>query len=68
MPVTMVGLVYYADDPNKNIFRKVYPVDDDSELDNPEWTTARVDPNRRAVLVRVPRNSPRANAPMTGTP
>jgi len=32
MPVTKIGLVYYADDPNKRIFRCVKPEIDDSEL------------------------------------
>lgn len=35
MPVTMVGIVYYADDPEKKVFRIVYPEVDDSELDQP---------------------------------
>lgn len=35
MPVTMVGIVYYADDPDKKVFRLVFPEFDDSELDGP---------------------------------
>lgn len=35
MPVTMVGIVYYADDPEKRVFRIVYPEFDDKELDEP---------------------------------
>jgi hypothetical protein len=35
MPVTKIGLVYYADDPDKKIFRRVFPTLDDSELDGP---------------------------------
>jgi hypothetical protein len=35
MPVSQVGIVYYADDPEKKVFRIVYPQHDDSELDEP---------------------------------
>lgn len=33
MPVTKVGLVYYADDPDKKIFRVIFPIVDDSEIE-----------------------------------
>ncbi len=35
MPLTMLGIVYYADDPEKKVFRIVYPTVDDKELDEP---------------------------------
>lgn len=35
MPITMFGIVYYADDPEKKVFRVVYPTVDDKELDEP---------------------------------
>jgi hypothetical protein len=31
----MIGLVYYADDPHKRVFRRVYPEFSDTELDQP---------------------------------
>lgn len=59
MPVTMMGIVYYADDPDKKVFRLVTPTEDDSELDRPDpqygyWTVFGVDPNRTAVMDKVP--------------
>lgn len=59
MPVTQVGIVYYADDPDKKVFRIVTPTEDDSELDRPdpkfgEWTVFGVDPNRIAIMDKVP--------------
>ena len=39
MAITQVGLVYYEDDPEKKIFRKVYPEVDDVELNAPCFTT-----------------------------
>lgn len=68
MPVTQIGLVYYADDQHKNVFRKVLPVHDDSELDDPRWITENLDKTRTAVLIKVPADSAQAHAPMTGTP
>lgn len=35
MPVTQIGLVYYADDPHKRVFRRVYPEFSNAELDQP---------------------------------
>ena len=35
MAATMLGIVYYADDPEHRIFRVVYPELNDSELDQP---------------------------------
>lgn len=35
MPVTQWGIVYYADDPEKKVFRIVYPQFHDEELDKP---------------------------------
>ena len=32
---TLVGIVYYADDPDKKVFRIIYPEFDDRELDQP---------------------------------
>lgn len=54
MAVTKVGLVYYADDPEKKVFRRVYPVTDDAELDDKlsihEWKTVGTNPRRKAVF------------------
>lgn len=51
----LVGVVYYADDPEKKIFRKVFPVDGDPPdiLDDPCWITDGCDPARTAVLEKV---------------
>lgn len=65
MAVTMVGIVYYLDDPEKKVFRKVYPSLDDSELDDPQWVTLGIDPSRIAWLEKVPVGG---DPPMTGTP
>jgi hypothetical protein len=54
MPVTQVGLVYYTDDPTQSYFRIVYPSVDDSELNQPQWLTDGVDPNRTAAMNKVP--------------
>ena len=35
MPITQVGIVYYAKDPKKRVFRVVYPIVEDAELDRP---------------------------------
>lgn len=68
MAITQVGLVFYEDDPEKKIFRKVYPTVDDAELNAPAWTTEGVNQTRKAVLVKVPVGSPEALADMTGIP
>lgn len=68
MPITQIGLVYYADDAEKKVFRKIYPTGDDSELDDPQWTTVAVDKDRTAILVKVLKDSPEALQEMTGTP
>lgn len=65
MAVTQVGIVYYADDPDKKVFRVVTPTFYDNELDVPDpaqgsWTVFGVDPTRRAVLEKVPTGDPRA--------
>lgn len=82
MAVTLVGIVYYADDPERKVFRLVYPEVDDGELDSPphdgkrkpylqsdgsphSWTTLGVDPQRKAILEKVPIGDPRAV--LTGT-
>ena len=44
MAITKVGIVYYADDHNKAVFRIVFPEFDDSELDGPP-----TDGNRRVM-------------------
>lgn len=64
MPVTQVGIVYYADDPDQKVFRLVTPTRDDSELDAPdptygEWHIFGVDPARAAIMEKVPVDSPR---------
>lgn len=100
MPLTLVGIVYYTDDPPSDgqthhrkgeIFRVVVPEFDDSELDEPptdgerrryhvdadgetrrhhphevpegskphSWMTLGVDPNRKVVMEKVPRDDPR---------
>jgi hypothetical protein len=66
--VSQVGLVYYLDDPEQKVFRKVFPSDDDSELDDPQWVTLGCDPARRAVLIKVPSDSDAASGSMTGMP
>lgn len=35
MPTTQLGIVYYAKDPKKRVFRVVYPIIEDAELDRP---------------------------------
>lgn len=67
MPVTKVGIVYYQDTPDQ-VFRFVYPTSDDSELDNPQWTTEGCDPARVAVLEQVEPSDPRVAAGFTGVP
>ena len=67
MPATMIGVVYYDDDPDKKVFRKVYPTQDNSELDDPAHCTVGVDATRTAVLLKVPANDD-SKYPMTGTP
>lgn len=47
MPVTKVGIVYYADDPTRRVFRVVFPEHDDAELDQPPTDENR-DPYLRA--------------------
>ena len=66
MPVTLVGLVSYADD--GKVFRKVYPTVDDSELDDRRWVTEGCNPSRTAVMRKVRAWMPEATADMTGTP
>ena len=45
MAKTQVRIVYYADDPQKKVFRIVYPEFDDVELDQPP-----TDGNREVML------------------
>lgn len=66
MAATLIGLVYYADDVNKKVFRKVYPQHDNSELDDPRWTTKNINATRTAVLIKVVQGSS-DDRPMTGT-
>lgn len=68
MAVTQVGIVYYQDDPAQGVFRIVYPQLDDSELDDPRWTTEGCNPDRVAVLAKVTPDDPRVIAGFTGTP
>jgi len=65
-----VGLVYYADDTDQKVFRRVLlgPDDDPSELDKPFWLTHGTDPERQAVMKKVPEDSPEATAPFSGVP
>lgn len=65
----MIGLVYYADDPHKRVFRTVYPSLDepDSILDDPQWLTDGVDPLRGAVMDKVAVNNGRKRG-TPGTP
>lgn len=53
---TVIGLVWYADDPHKRVFRKVFlsPGDPESELDNPRWVKEGCDPARVAVIRKIP--------------
>ncbi len=64
----LIGNVYYADDPERLIFRRIWPTSDNSELDDPQWVTIGCDPSRQAVLIKVPADSPEATAPMIGLP
>ena len=53
-----MGLVYYADDPDKKVFRRVYPVyaqgETDAVLDDPQWVTVGLDGIRPVILAKVP--------------
>lgn len=66
----MIGIVYYLDDPEKKVFRKVFlsPGDTENVLDNAEWVTVGVDPNRTAVLEKIADDDPRAVGDMNGLP
>jgi hypothetical protein len=66
----MVGIVYYADDVDQKIFRKVYLArgEDETQLDDPKWITLGCNPNRTAVMVKVADDDPLALGPMTGAP
>ncbi len=68
MVATMVGNVYYLDDPQRNIFRRVWALNDDTELDDPKWVNLGCDPSRIAVMIKVPKDSADATSPMTGLP
>lgn len=65
MAKTLVGIVYYLDDPDQKVFRIVTPTFDDAELDVPDpqygaWTVFGVDPARPAVMEKVLLDDPRA--------
>lgn len=69
MAAANIGIVYYADDPDKKVFRRVlesYPgeFDDAGRLARiqAEATTANLDPARAAVIEMVASDDPRANA------
>lgn len=64
---SLIGNVYYEDDPDHLIFRRVYPTNDDSELDDPKWVTEGVNPERIAVMIKVPKDSQEATDDLTGT-
>lgn len=68
MAITAIGNVYYADDPLKQIFRRVtqFDTDPDDVLDDPTYITDGCDPLRLAVMVKCAPDSPDADAPMTG--
>jgi hypothetical protein len=68
MTLPLIGLVYYADDPEQRVFRKVYPMPGDpaNVLDQPRWITEGCDPSRKAVLRKVWSESEIALAPATG--
>lgn len=68
MPVTLVGNVYYADDPDRLIFRRVWPEVDEGELDDPKWVTLGCNADRTAVMEKVAADSSEASAPMLGAP
>lgn len=52
-----IGYVYYADDPERRVFRKVLPNyalgETDAVLDDPTWVTLGCDPARKAVMAKV---------------
>lgn len=65
MANSLVGIVYYLDDPDQKVFRVVTPFHDDSELDVPDpqygaWTVFGVDPARLATMEKVLKGDPRA--------
>jgi SAM-dependent methyltransferase len=64
----MIGIVYYEDDLHKRVFRVVHPAPNDAVdiFDDPRWVTEGVDPERKAVLMQIENDDPRAQ--MTGTP
>lgn len=66
MPVTKVGLVYYADDPSQVVFKRVYPTADDSELENQCWVTDCCDPSRAVAMKIVDAGSSEATAAWLG--
>lgn len=65
-----VGLIYYADDPHKRVFRYVYPVPGDPPdvLDNPDpaWLTEGLDGARPAVMDKAANaNGRKRGSPLT---
>lgn len=50
-----IGIVYYADDPNRTIFRTVFLTGDDPEsmLDDPKWVTEGCDSDRVVRLIKL---------------
>lgn len=67
--MAVVGVVYYADDPSRRVFRRVYltAAETDAEFDNPAHITDGLDPARTAVLVRVDETDLH-NFDLTGAP
>lgn len=64
MANSLVGIVYYLDDPDQKVFRVVTPTFDDAELDVPDpqygaWTVFGVDPSRAAIMEKIPLGDPR---------
>ena len=66
--VTKMGIVYYADDPDKVVFRKVYPTADDRELNDQRWVTEGCDPSRCAIIETIDTISPHATVSVIGMP
>lgn len=60
MAITLKGLVYYADDPDKKVFRSIHLAagDDDADFFDivkcEPWLTQDLDPVRKACLKVVP--------------
>lgn len=55
---TQIGAVIYED--TNTVFRVVYPAENDPDdvLDDPQWVTIGVDPNRKVQIVKLDADNP----------